>query len=289
METTTILLIALPVLVVLAGCRCCSRRLADATPVRSSARSPARPASATAVRSPRPTSGDAVTGREVEAAAALERVEASRAVATIDAKPPVAWVPPDPEVLGVTRRQFFNRGIVGFFVLGPLGLRRCLPRLPVAEARRRLRLGDQPRQHRVDRRQDRRGPAASPTTPRAACGSPSTPPPRSRQRPPDLQRRAARHGGRLHGALPEVRAPRLPRARVQDLAVVRVPVPRLAVQPQPARRRAARHRAASIASRSPSAARNISVDTGTIITGPPIGTNTTGQEAEGPHCVGGGH
>jgi cytochrome b6-f complex iron-sulfur subunit len=34
----------------------------------------------------------------------------------------------------------------------------------------------------------------------------------------------------------------------------------------------------------------LTVDTGTIIQGPPIGTNTTGQEAEGPHCVsGGGH
>jgi cytochrome b6-f complex iron-sulfur subunit len=33
----------------------------------------------------------------------------------------------------------------------------------------------------------------------------------------------------------------------------------------------------------------LSVDTGTVIQGPPIGTNTTGQEAEGPHCVGGGH
>ena len=34
------------------------------------------------------------------------------------------------------------------------------------------------------------------------------------------------------------------------------------------------------------------VDTGTIIQGPPIGTNTTGQEAEGPNCIGqatGGH
>ena len=28
------------------------------------------------------------------------------------------------------------------------------------------------------------------------------------------------------------------------------------------------------------------VDTGTIIQGPPIGTNTTGQESEGPHCIG---
>lgn len=30
------------------------------------------------------------------------------------------------------------------------------------------------------------------------------------------------------------------------------------------------------------------VDTGAVFGGPPIGTNTTGQEAEGPHCVGGG-
>ncbi len=33
-----------------------------------------------------------------------------------------------------------------------------------------------------------------------------------------------------------------------------------------------------------------SVDTGTIIEGPPIGVNTTGQEAEGPNCISsGGH
>jgi cytochrome b6-f complex iron-sulfur subunit len=35
----------------------------------------------------------------------------------------------------------------------------------------------------------------------------------------------------------------------------------------------------------------LTVDTGTIVQGPPIGINTTGQEAEGPHCIGaaGGH
>lgn len=32
---------------------------------------------------------------------------------------------------------------------------------------------------------------------------------------------------------------------------------------------------------------SLTVDTGTIVLGPPIGTDTTGQEAEGPHCVGG--
>ncbi len=40
-----------------------------------------------------------------------------------------------------------------------------------------------------------------------------------------------------------------------------------------------------------SSAGDITIDTGTIVQGQPIGTNTTGQEAEGPHCVGeaGGH
>ena len=28
------------------------------------------------------------------------------------------------------------------------------------------------------------------------------------------------------------------------------------------------------------------IDTGAVFGGPPIGTNTTGQEAEGPNCVG---
>ena len=51
------------------------------------------------------------------------------------------------------------------------------------------------------------------------------------------------------GALPEVRAPRLPRAVLPHVAVVRVPVPRLAVQPRSARRRAARRRVASTGSR----------------------------------------
>jgi cytochrome b6-f complex iron-sulfur subunit len=32
----------------------------------------------------------------------------------------------------------------------------------------------------------------------------------------------------------------------------------------------------------------VQIDTGIVVQGPPIGTNTTGQEAEGPHCVGGG-
>ena len=39
-----------------------------------------------------------------------------------------------------------------------------------------------------------------------------------------------------------------------------------------------------------SAAGDVTIDTGTVVPGAPIGTNTTGQEAEGPHCTSdGGH
>jgi len=30
----------------------------------------------------------------------------------------------------------------------------------------------------------------------------------------------------------------------------------------------------------------LTIDTGAVFAGPAIGTNTTGQEAEGPHCIG---
>src|SRR5690606_11624774 len=36
-----------------------------------------------------------------------------------------------------------------------------------------------------------------------------------------------------------------------------------------------------------SPANEVTIDTGNVVQGMPIGTNTTGQEAQGPHCVGG--
>ncbi len=65
-----------------------------------------------------------VTGRDVERSMELERREASRAVEPATAKTPVAWTPPDPEVVGVNRRQFLNRSMVGVssFSLATLGV-----------------------------------------------------------------------------------------------------------------------------------------------------------------------
>ncbi len=55
------------------------------------------------------------TGKAVEAAARAER---SGALVAAGSVAPVAYVPPDPETIGVARRQFLNRGIVATFGLG---------------------------------------------------------------------------------------------------------------------------------------------------------------------------
>ena len=60
------------------------------------------------------------TGREVERAAVLARREPDLpAVPDDDDDEP--WTPPDPEAVGVTRRQFLNRSIVGFMGLSLTG------------------------------------------------------------------------------------------------------------------------------------------------------------------------
>ncbi len=55
------------------------------------------------------------TGKEVEAAAAEQR---STALAKPSALPPAPWVPLDPEVVGVSRRQFFNRTLTTLMSVG---------------------------------------------------------------------------------------------------------------------------------------------------------------------------
>jgi len=65
--------------------------------------------------------GEILTGRDVERAAVLERRGGGTALVPVEAAPPAPWVPPDPEVVGVTRRQFFNRGIVAMMGLGLTG------------------------------------------------------------------------------------------------------------------------------------------------------------------------
>ena len=65
-----------------------------------------------------------LAGRDVEKAAAIERREPSKDIVKASPAEMAPWVPPDPETLGVTRRQFLNRGIVTLmsFSLATFGL-----------------------------------------------------------------------------------------------------------------------------------------------------------------------
>lgn len=57
----------------------------------------------------------AATGREVEKAAALERRQGD--IVPLADDEIEAWIPPDPETVGIARRQFLNRAIIGIFGL----------------------------------------------------------------------------------------------------------------------------------------------------------------------------
>lgn len=71
-------------------------------------------------RKERGTSQPVISGRAVERAAVLER-KGGALVPVTEAPPPAPWTPPDPDIIAVSRRQFLNRSIVSFFALGLTG------------------------------------------------------------------------------------------------------------------------------------------------------------------------
>jgi cytochrome b6-f complex iron-sulfur subunit len=286
METTTVLLIAIPVLILLAGVLLfASARRRDTGEVIGALARETRKRDRGAV-TPADADALAVSGRQVEAAAAMERLESSRAVATIDARPPVAWVPPDPEVLAVTRRQFFNRGIVGFFVLGLSGFGASVlaflwPKLGGGFGSV-VKLGSTAS---IDTKiAEGKGFAYYPEGrmwvthyPAAALGN---------ARKTYSAELAGMEAG--YTALYQkcvhlgCRVPSCPSSQWFECQCHGSQYNRNGEKKGgPAPRGLDRFPVTVSGS-------NVSVNTGQIIIGPPIGTNTTGQEAEGPHCVGGG-
>jgi cytochrome b6-f complex iron-sulfur subunit len=62
-----------------------------------------------------------ITGRDIERAAVLERRGGELVPVDAAPPPPAPFVPPDPETIGVARRQFLNRGIVALMGLSLAG------------------------------------------------------------------------------------------------------------------------------------------------------------------------
>ena len=293
-ETMTALVIAIPVLVLLAAILLVSGARRRDTGEAVGALSPrdgqarpgggrcAAPAPWSTRRAAARSSGPPPSSAGKPSTAARHRAErGARAVGAARSRDPRRHPPPVPQPLHHRR--------VG---LRPLGVRRVAHRLPVAVVLGRLRLEDPRRQLRrhqpEDRRRQRlrllpRGPHVDHRVPGVrprqgpAASTPSTCSPAWRPASSRSTRSACTSAAGCRSARPRSgsSAPATARSTTGS-----------------ARRRAARRLAASTASPLTVDGGALTVDTGTIIQGPPIGTNTTGQEAEGPHCIGtggGGH
>ncbi|MDY7101724.1 MAG: Rieske 2Fe-2S domain-containing protein [Actinomycetota bacterium] len=119
MDTSTVLLIAIPALVVLAAIV-----LFASARRRDTSRATGGLSRETLRRDRGADLGEDETsvqlrGKDYERSVALAR--AGSDIVPIDSAPPAVYVPPDPETVGVTRRQFLNRSIVGFFAFGLSG------------------------------------------------------------------------------------------------------------------------------------------------------------------------
>lgn len=108
MSTAAVLAIVIPVLVVFAAILLIGasrRRETDAATGTLSRETRTRD------RGPALDEAGEVTGKDVERAAVVAR---STSLVKAEPAPPTPYVPPDEETLGVTRRQFLNRSIVAF-------------------------------------------------------------------------------------------------------------------------------------------------------------------------------
>ena len=287
METTTVLLIAIPVLVLLAGALvfAAARRRDTGAAIGVLARETRKRDRG----SVDPAGPDAppVTGRDVERSTALEQRQPSASVAVLDSKPPVAWVPPDPEVLGVTRRQFFNRGILVFWIVGLSGFGASLlaflwPKLGGGFGSV-INIGNS---QSIDAKiSEGDGFAYYPEGrmwvtqyPAAALGAA-----KSVYSEPELVGMEAGYTALYQKCVHlGCRVPNCPTSQWFECQCHGSQYNRNGEKKGGPAPRGLDRFPITVGS-------SISVDTGVIIQGPKIGTNTTGQEAEGPHCVGGGH
>ncbi len=231
---------------------------------------------------------EALQGRAYEQSAVLARSGGADIVPAPSAVP-AAYVPPDPETLGVTRRQFLNRSIVGFMVMSLSGFGAAViaflwpstsggfgAQITVGAAedvRQRIRANSgflyvpegrmwvtEYPETAVDKGKSAYASALHPmleagfaalwqTCPHLGCRVPECKTSQWFECPC--------HGSQ-YDRVGEKKGGPAPRGMDRFPGTI-------------------------------DARGNLVVNTGQIIQGPPIGTNTTGQEAEGPHCIGGGH
>ena len=239
---------------------------------------------------------DALTGKQVERAQVLERKAASKelVLAARQSAPPAPYVPPDPEVIGVSRRQFFNRPIILMMQigLGGFGLASIAflwPQLGggfgsairvglVSDVLSEIRGANGFLYRAEGRMWITEYPNGAVEKARAAYSA------------NELTGMEAGLALGLDGGVIALyqKCPHLG-CRVPECVTSQwfeCPCHGSQYNRVGEKRGGPAPRGMDRFAMSVSADGVLTVDTGTIIQGPPIGTNTTGQEAEGPNCIG---
>jgi len=239
---------------------------------------------------------EALTGKQVERAQVLERKAASKelVLAARESAPPAPYVPPDPEVIGVSRRQFFNRTIIlmmqiglGGFGLASIAFLR--PQLGggfgsairvglVSDVLSEIRGANGFLYRAEGRMWITEYPNGAVEKARAAYSA------------NELTGMEAGLALGLDGGVVALyqKCPHLG-CRVPECVTSQwfeCPCHGSQYNRVGEKRGGPAPRGMDRFAMSVSADGVLTVDTGTIIQGPPIGTNTTGQEAEGPNCIG---
>jgi len=229
-----------------------------------------------------------LTGKQVEKAAVLERKAASKelVLAARGVAPPAPYVPPDPETIGVSRRQFFNRSIVVMMQLGIAGfgaasLAFLWPQVGggfgsalkvglVSDLLAEIRANSGFLYKAEGRMWLTEYPAGAVENARAAYS------------PQEL---AGMENGviALFQKCPHLGC-RVPECNTSQW--FECPCHGSQYNQVGEKKGGPAPRGMDRFAMTVDASGALTVDTGTIIQGPPIGTNTTGQEAEGPNCIG---
>jgi cytochrome b6-f complex iron-sulfur subunit len=227
----------------------------------------------------------APTGREVERSTALERRQGE--LATTPAREPAPWVPPDAETIGVNRRQFLNRSIVGVsgFGLSAFGIAIVGFLWPSSSGGfgSKIRVGsfDDINQ----KISDGEGFAYYPEGRMWITNYPESALDKAEAVYSEPELVGMRAGFvalyqkcvHLGCRVPECKTSQWFECPCHGSQYNQVGEKKGGPAPRGLDRFATEVDGNSL-----------TVDTGTIIPGPAIGTNTTGQEAEGPHCIGAG-
>jgi cytochrome b6-f complex iron-sulfur subunit len=236
---------------------------------------------------PRPASlsEGAISGREVERSAQLAR-QGGELVPVSEPAPLAPFQPPDPDALGVSRRQFLNRSIVGGFVLGLSGFGAAVLAflwpsvkggfgskisLKLSDVKSEIQKGSGFAYYPEGRMWITPYPAASLEKAKRAYTAPELA--GMEAGVVALYQKCVHLGCRV----PQCLTSQWFECPCHGSQYNRVGEKKGGPAP-----RGLDRFAMSVSGGT------LTVNTGQIILGPPIGTNTTGQEAEGPHCISGG-